>query len=363
MRARRHSPAARWQIDINPGVVTVVVLLISAVLLCFPAWGEMSHYATLDVPGAARTIAFDVNAAGDVVGVYNATCSGSTCSAARGFLWRNDAVAPESVDVPGASMTRVFGINDRGDIVGDFKLGTALSGFVRRAGSAEFVVVRYSEGAFTAPRSDLQDIDEQGNAVGSFDMPSSLYGLTNTIGFIWRSGSFQRVEAPFESTYITILRGIDSRGAVVGCYWTYSPSGNTMHSLAVTPGAHYTSEDFPDSMMSMNWRISGQSFRVGHYVDFDKTTHGYVLSHGEFDKVDFPAAKYTDTRGIADDPGDVGSASDERLARVIVVGSYIDKASRTHGYRATGHVRLEREPWRDHRPDVQMPEDGGTPTP
>ena len=108
MSARRHSPAATWQIDSNPGVVMVTVLLISAVLLSFPAWGEMSHYATLDVPGAARTIAFDVNAAGDVVGVYNATCTGSTCSAARGFLWRSGAAVPESVDVPGASMTRVF---------------------------------------------------------------------------------------------------------------------------------------------------------------------------------------------------------------------------------------------------------------
>lgn len=343
--------------------IAITALTIASTLMCFPALGAVAHFDTIDVPGAARTIAFDVNAGGDVVGVYNATCSGATCSAARGFLWRNDAAAPETVDVPGASMTRVFGINDRGDIVGDFKAGTTLSGFVRRAGSADFVAVRYSEGAFTATRSDLQDIDERGTAVGSYDMPTTLHGLTNTIGFVWRGDSFQRVEAPFESTYITILRGIDARGAVVGCYWTWSPAGNTMHSLSVTSGQLFASEDYPSAAMSMNWRISAQSYRVGHYVDFDKTTHGYVLHDEEFEKVDFPGATATDTRGIADDARAHGAPADDHVARVVLVGSYVDSSAKTHGYRAVGYIRVEREPEGDRMPDSQMPSDGDVHTP
>lgn len=343
--------------------IAIAALAIAASLMCFPAMGAVARFESIDVPGAARTIAFDVNAGGDVVGVYNATCTGAACSAARGFLWRNDAAAPESVDVPGASMTRVFGINDRGDIVGDFKAGTTMSGFVRRAGTAEFVTVRYSEGPFTATRSDLQDIDERGNAVGSYDMPTPLHGLTNTIGFIWRGDSFQRVEAPFESTYMTILRGIDVEGTVVGCYWTWSPAGNTMHSLSVTSEKLYSSEDFPSSAMSMNWRISARSYRVGHYVDFDKTTHGYVLQEAEFERVDFPGATATDTRGIADDAREQGVAADERVARVNLVGSYVDSSAKTHGYRATGYIRVEREPEEDRRPDNQMPSDGDLSTP
>lgn len=338
--------------------IAIAALIVTAALMCFPATGAVARFETIDIPGAARTIAFDVNAGGDVVGVYNATCTGATCSAARGFLWRSDAAAPESVDVPGASMTRVFGINDRGDIVGDFKTGSTMSGFVRRAGSAEFVTVRYSEGAFTATRSDLQDIDERGNAVGSYDMPATLHGLTNTIGFVWNGESFHRVEAPFESTYSTILRGIDARGAVVGCYWTWSPAGNRMHSLSVTSGQLYTSEDFPASAMSMNWRVSARSFRVGHYVDFDKTTHGYVLDQGSFENVDFPGATYTDTRGIADDARARGAAADDHVARVLLVGSYVDRSSVTHGYRATGYIQIERDAEGTGRADSQLPADG-----
>ena len=63
-----------------------------------------------DVPGSTFTAAWDVNARGDVVGVYRNTAG------VHGFLWAN--LGFTAIDVPGAAATRAFGINSRGDIVG-----------------------------------------------------------------------------------------------------------------------------------------------------------------------------------------------------------------------------------------------------
>jgi hypothetical protein len=318
--------------------IAAVVLFLSAMLLCFPARAENPHFATIDVPGAARTIAFDVNSAGDVAGLFSATCTANSCSAPHGFILRSGASAPEIIDVPGAAQTRVFGINDAGDVVGDYRIGTVSSGFLLRAGSSEFVTVRYQNGSFTAARTDLYDIDEQGNAVGTYDDPVKLFGQTHVAAFIWRSGSFSVLQAPFDSTFQTQLHGINAAGSVVGCYWTYAPSGNVMHSLAVTADGTYLSEDFPGSMMSMNWRISDSSIRVGQYTDFDKTTHAYVLRGGEFERVDFPGATYTDARGVAERPLTNGRGSS---IQILMVGSYVDADSKTHGFLVTRKLHVD----------------------
>jgi len=345
----------------NAGAGGTAALLISAALLCFPAWGAVSEFHTIDFPGAARTIAFDVNSRGDVVGVYMATCTATGCSAAHGFIWKNGAEAPESVDVSGASLTRVFGIND----------AVTSSRLQGRHDLERLRAPRRIQRVHRCPlhrrhghRHEVRPAGHRraGNAVGSFDAAAKLYGQTHTLGFIWNDGALREVEAPFESTYITILRGMDARGEMVGCYWTYAPSGNTMHSLAVTSAESFRSEDFPGSKMSMNWRTSASGFRVGHYLDFDGTTHGYVLNDGEYERVDYPGAVFTDTRGVAD----VATSrrdDDEKSHACLLVGSYIDKASKTHGYLATGHIRTERDRDRHQGPDIKGPGDGDAPQP
>jgi uncharacterized membrane protein len=332
--------------------IAAVVLFLSAMLLCFPARAENPHFATIDVPGTARTIAYDVNSAGDVVGVFNATCTGTSCSAPHGFILRSGASAPEIIDVPGAAQTRAYGINDAGDVVGDYRIGTVSSGFLLRAGSSEFVTARYQDGSFTAARTDLYDIDEQGNAVGTYDDPVKLFGQTHVAAFIWRNGSFRVLQAPFDSTFQTQLHGINAQGSVVGCYWTYAPSGNVMHGLAVTTDGTYLSEDFPGSMMSMNWRISDSSIRVGQYTDFDKTTHAYVLKDGEYESVDFPGAVYTDARGVAERPRRNRHGSS---IEILTVGSYVDTESKTHGFLFTRSVRVDDDSRENVRDIIQLP--------
>jgi hypothetical protein len=71
-------------------------------------------FTPLVVPGSTGTSAWDMNPAGEIVGVY-------TKAGVHGFVLRDGGYVP--VDFPGATATRAFGINARGDVVG-FYLGT-----------------------------------------------------------------------------------------------------------------------------------------------------------------------------------------------------------------------------------------------
>lgn len=70
------------------------------------------EFKPLLVPGSRATAAWDVNPAGEVVGLYQ------NDSGVHGFVLRADGYV--SVDVPGATATRAFGINRSGDVVGFF---------------------------------------------------------------------------------------------------------------------------------------------------------------------------------------------------------------------------------------------------
>lgn len=80
-----------------------------------------------DYPGATLTQAWDVNARGDVVGVYR-----DTAGRIHGFL-RSAQGEFTSIDVPNATLTRAFGINTSGDIVGTYIAGGVQHAFVRSA--------------------------------------------------------------------------------------------------------------------------------------------------------------------------------------------------------------------------------------
>ncbi len=79
----------------------------------------------IDFPGAAGTIAWDINNRGQVVGFYRKD------GVVHGFLWHKGNFT--SVDIPGAIETVVFGINSAGDIVGLYVDATTGHGFLLRA--------------------------------------------------------------------------------------------------------------------------------------------------------------------------------------------------------------------------------------
>lgn len=70
-------------------------------------------FIPFDVPGSIFTAAWDVNPAGEVVGVYR-----DGRNAVHGFLWAD--LRFHSIDYPAATATLAFGINSRGDVVGNY---------------------------------------------------------------------------------------------------------------------------------------------------------------------------------------------------------------------------------------------------
>ncbi len=83
-------------------------------------------FQALLVPGSTLTSAWDVNARGEVAGVFR-----DAAGAFHGFVLTREGYL--QIDVAGATATRAFGINTAGDVVGSFvDAGGVTRGFVAR---------------------------------------------------------------------------------------------------------------------------------------------------------------------------------------------------------------------------------------
>lgn len=79
-------------------------------------------FASLVVPGSSTTAAWDINPAGEIVGVYR------TSTGLHGFVLHDGAY--QALDYPASTATRAFGINAGGSIVGNYVAGGKTRGFV-----------------------------------------------------------------------------------------------------------------------------------------------------------------------------------------------------------------------------------------
>src|SRR2546430_1105481 len=90
-------------------------VLAGLLALATPASAAFFSYTTLDVPGAANTLAFGINNAGQIVGTYNN--GGSTGSA---FIVSGGSIT--SFAMPGALRTAALDINNHGQVVGYYEV-------------------------------------------------------------------------------------------------------------------------------------------------------------------------------------------------------------------------------------------------
>jgi len=83
-------------------------------------------FTTIDAPGSTSTLAFGINAAGQIVGVFGGGTTGN-----HGFLW--DGTTFTNIDVPDARFTTPPEINNLDRIVGSFSefTDTTLHGFLK----------------------------------------------------------------------------------------------------------------------------------------------------------------------------------------------------------------------------------------
>jgi uncharacterized membrane protein len=81
------------------------------------------------VPGYSNTVAFGINASGQIVGAAdNHGPANGFPSPAYGFLL--DQGSYTTLDVPGAYSTSAYGINDSGQIVGYYDDAGGIHGFL-----------------------------------------------------------------------------------------------------------------------------------------------------------------------------------------------------------------------------------------
>jgi hypothetical protein len=105
-----------------------------------------------DMPGSNMTNAWDMNNAGDVVGVWGKPGDHNPIVIDgipfHGFL-RDRQGNFISIDYPGSIDTHAFGINERGDIVGSYvDASFNVHGFIARPGNHQAEMIRSARPAF-----------------------------------------------------------------------------------------------------------------------------------------------------------------------------------------------------------------------
>jgi uncharacterized membrane protein len=185
--------------------------------------GSQPKYTTFDFPGAAATIATDLNVSGQIIGEYTFT----TMGARQGYLLSKGVFT--SISFPGAPFTRALGINKFGDIVGDYQ----------KAGNN--------------------------------------HGNGNDFGYLLRGGVYTSIAFP--NSDLTVPAGISASGDIVG--WYLDKVGR--HGFLLSGGV-YTSIDVPGSAeYTEAWKINDSGQIVGRYVSAsDGNQYVFVLSNGVF---------------------------------------------------------------------------------
>jgi hypothetical protein len=249
---------------------------------------------TIDVPGAAATRAFGINAVGEIVGAY------TDATGTYGFLLGDGAFT--KIAFPGAVQTEAWGINPQGDIVGRYRL----------AGDPRTLGFLLSDGVFT-----------------DISVPGHLHTLPIKI-----SPSGEIVGCIHDVNFLRDMRGYVQQGNKVSLF-ELLPS--TMHN-GVTPGggviagisfdsatqAHgyvlergtYTQFDYPGATFTQAWDVSSTGKVVGYFNPV--TSHGFSLDGGVFTQIDVPGANWTRIFGIN--------------PQGAMVGSYADASNVVHGF-------------------------------
>ena len=256
----------------------------------------------------------------------------------------------ETFDVPGATTTIAWGINARGDVVGTYgDAARRFHGFVRQKGG--FTTIDYPG----AIRTELRGIGPAGDIVGAYARPGEL-GLNNFHGFVLtRHGEF--VDVDQMGHMFTIAQRILPDGTVLGCYHDRDTM-MSMHGIVVDGDDR---QSLPQSGTMANGATPDGGRITGLVNDMDGTS-GFILEDGVFTKFRVPGSTFTaawdmnpagqiagtfaNATGahgfvrLGDDyttlnvPGASATRGFGINARGEVVGSYT-AAGTTHGYIAT----------------------------
>jgi uncharacterized membrane protein len=252
-------------------------------------------FTTIDPPGSDGkfTNPLDINARGDIVGLYNSAPDGHR----HGFL-RNAEGVYKIIDFPGSTATNADGINPRGDIVGHAVVSGKRHGYLRK-----------KNGQFTqidVPGASVSlaiGINPRGDIVGFYCSTtppacSAVPGNRTARGFLLHKGKFTTIQFP--GALETRAFKINRRDQIVGGYL----DANAKSHLFLLSEGKFMTIDFPGAFETIGGQagINPQGDIVSIYCDAapckDANFHGFVLSDGEFTRIDVPGHIGTGATGI-----------------------------------------------------------------
>lgn len=274
------------------------------------------QFTSFDVPVAGATVTQpdDINASGQIVGLYV-----DAAGAIHGFLMAGATFT--TLDFPGAAQTSAWGINSAGQIVGTYRTvpGEPPHGFLAEPGNKAkgLAALAAAAGQFTsfdfpgAINTQATAITPSGDIVGRY---FSADGREH--GFLKSGGNFTSIDVPGAKTF-TDLTWINPQGQIVGSY--DSADGKT-HAYLLSGGT-FTTIDDPGAQTTIGFGIGANGDILGLEIT-NGILHGYLLdkSTGNFSLIDFPGAQGT-------------LPTMEAAGRIV--GGYFD-TSGLHGFLLTG---------------------------
>jgi uncharacterized membrane protein len=182
------------------------------------------EYTAFDVPGAARTFGYAINANGVVTGQWQ-----DPAGSYHGYLMEDGVFT--TFDVPGATGTHPMGINPQGDIVGHYFDPTRDP--ARK--SRHWPFLRLADGTFVTDHEypvgpiremALWGINPRGDLVGWY---RPVTAWSPYFGFVLdKQGTYTKIEIP--GTWETIPFAINASGVIAGTayYWTIGTPFETL---------------------------------------------------------------------------------------------------------------------------------------
>ena len=315
-----------------------LVALSSLLVISAKASSADATFTTIDFPGAAVTIANDINPAGDIVGRYIESSPpatpGSPIPGGHGFLFSGDRFT--SIDFPAAIFTIAYGIDSGGNIVGSYHDPDGKShGFLLKGGVFSSIDVPGALGTVAL------GINPQGDIVGTYTDTGGQYPWPKSRGFLLSGGRFSSIDFP--GALITTAWKINPAGEIVGRYKSLDGKFHVYllcrqqsecpeTAQLSSENGSFTSIDFPgafETATGVFGSVGGINPRgdvTGLYcsappclVGAAGHLHGFVLSRGKFESIDFPGAVIATTATGISPRGDI-------------LGAYRDAGGKFHGY-------------------------------
>jgi uncharacterized membrane protein len=272
---------------------------------------------TIDLPGAARTLALDINEKGEIVGRY--TMAGQN----HGFF-RDASGNVTTLDYPGSSFSVASSINDSGDVLGWYTLPTdpaGRHGFVLRDGV--FTSFDPPGSTFTNPLG----INNRGEVTGRFCTLTVCLapGLGSYHGFLWQNGVFTVIDVP-DGNETNAFKPSEN-GSIVG---GFGESGSEL--LFVLRNGQFTTTALPNGkpISQDDGGINSRGDIVGTYCNGappclvgPSDNHGFLLSGDQLTTIDVTGATSTALTAVN--------------SRGDIVGGYTDAGGHAHAMLMVRH--------------------------